>query len=166
MLLLFLVCVLGEYSSRIPSTGTPPNRRFLSSAVLDSESNELISFGGYDFSDSAFSTQISSFSLTSHTWKEVISESTLSPSPFQGTYSYLRSDRVVLVFFGENSKGIISDVYSFSLITYSWKVETLIGDPIEGRTNFGFASFNYLGIDYVAIFGGLTHNGLTNDLYL
>lgn len=166
MLILLFFCVYGKNPSTIPITGSPPNRRYLLTAIFDLESNQLISFCGFDYNENGLTSQINAFNLESKTWKEIIPESSFSPSPFQSSKSYLRSDRKVLIFFGENVQGISSDVYSFDLKTNSWRTEKLIGDTIEGRSSFGFTSFLYLGNEYVGVFGGLTHNGQNNDLFM
>ena len=80
---------------------------------------------------------------------------------------YLRSDRTIIVLFGLKANGITSDIYSFDLVTYIWKIEYLIGDKILGRNDFGATSFiNAHNKGFIAIFGGITQNGPSNDLFL
>ena len=152
--------------SSIPSTGIPPSQRFLVSAVYDELENRIITYGGYD-DQNGYVSDLYAFYLNSSTWSEIPFESSTIPEGPKSSYMYLRSDRTLLVFFGMKFSGISSDIYGFDLVTYRWKEEFLSGDKITGRNDFGATSFiNDQNATIIAIFGGITYNGPSNELFL
>lgn len=166
MFLLLLFLAQAYEVLKIPSTGPPPVKRIALSTVYDAYTNQLFVFGGYNNILSEFQSTVHTFSLTSYTWGEILPQSLINPNGFSESCSYIRPDRTILFFFGENEFGISSDIYSFSLETYSWKIEVLTGDPILGRTGASCASFEYENEDYMVVFGGLNVNGKNNDLFM
>ena len=153
--------------SSIPSTGIPPMQRYAGSAVYDSLENRIITFGGCIDAQDAYLSDLYSFDLNSSIWSEILPDSLLIPDGIAQPYTYLRSNSTLLVFFGLKYSGLSSDVYSFDLISFSWKIEQLTGERILGRTGFGAAEYkNDQNETFVAMFGGLTHSGATNELIL
>ena len=142
-------------------------QRYGVSAVYDEKDNRIITYGGYDTSQGVYLSDLYAFDLTSHTWSEIFPDSSTIPQGLYSTYIYLRSDRSLLVFFGERDNGISADVYSFNLISHCWKLESLTGDLIPGRNDFGATVYtNDQNITFIAFFGGLTQNGASNELFL
>ena len=152
--------------SKIPSTGNPPNRRYQTRTVVDTSLNRLITFGGYDTVIQDCISSLTTFDLNTNSWGEIIPESSSYPQSAMGAIVYLRSDRKLLVLFGETDSGISSGIYTFDLNTYYWKIEYLLGDPIMGRAYAGSTSFTYQDTTYLGIFGGITRDGTDNKLYL
>jgi Galactose oxidase, central domain len=66
---------------------------------------------------------------------------------------------------GTGYYGFLSDLWRFNLFTRTWKlIETL---PIEDLgLNGGKINFIYESTEYLALFGGQSWSGYTNDLYL
>ena len=166
MILLVLFIAEAFDISKIPASGVPPSRRYQTLTVFDVELNRLITFGGYDAGKNSFLSYITTFDLTTYTWGIISPESSLNPPPSIPDGICLTSDRKLLIFFGETAAGISSDIYSFDLISYSWRNEIPTGDRILGRSGSGFTKFTYLNTDYVAIYSGLTRNGIDTNLYL
>ena len=165
-MIFLLIAVEAMKVSTIPQTGTPPDRRYDSSGVFDSDLNQLISFGGYDYKFQSLSSSLHSFNLSSNTWSEIPQASLISPPPLSKGKLCIRSDRKLFYFFGETSSGFSSDVFSFDLSKNSWEILTLSGDPISRRVDYSLVQFIYLNREYAAIFGGVTPNGKDNDLFL
>ena len=152
--------------STIPSTGIPPLQRYGVFAVYDELEDRIITYGGYN-DQSKYLSDIYSFYLNSSMWSEIQPESLTTPDGSYSSYMYLRSDRTLLTFFGLKHLGISSDIFSFDLVTYTWKVESLTGDKIIGRNDFAATNFiSDQNVSYIAIFGGTTHNGASNELFL
>ena len=166
MLYFLIFLAKGINISLIPKTGPPPSESYETSAVYDSVENQIIVFGGWSHKTDEYLSRISTYSLTSNLWGELSPESSQSPPGLTFTRLYLRSDRNLFVFFGQKATGQSSDIFCFNLETLSWSVITLSGDPISGRSNFGFASFSSSSGNYVAVFGGITDAGIDNNLYL
>ena len=166
MFFLLIFLVQGMDITKIPSTGNPPNRRFLTSTAIDKALNRLISFGGFDTVLQSYVSSLITFDLNTNSWGEIFPESLIIPQSSMATIVYIRSDRKMLLLFGENDSGISSGVYTFDLTTYYYRIEYLLGDPILGRTHSASTSFTYLNASYLALFGGVTRNGVENDLYL
>ena len=152
--------------SIIPSTGTPPNSLIKAGACYDKLYNRIIVFGGYSIIAQSFASDLLWFDLSNNLWGEIITQSYISPPGLDGNQIYLRNDRSLFVFFGNMEDTISSEVFRFNLNTSSWSVETLSGDPLIGRSDYAFCEFEYLNKEYVAIFGGLTMNGVDNLLFL
>ena len=154
-------------SIKIPSTGTPPIQKYQCSSVYDEQENRIITYGGYDNKNSKYLSDLSFFDLNTYTWEDILPASSEIPKGTSMQYMHLRSDRFLLIFFGERSNGISSDVFSFDLISNSWKSETLIGDRITGRSNFAVTEFiNNQNETFIAFFGGITQNGADNSLFM
>jgi hypothetical protein len=151
---------------KIPTTGSSPSRTTASAAVYDPIDNIIITFGGFNYQLNAMSSALKTFSLQTLTWGELTPHSNLIPPGLESTQLYLRSDRKLFVFFGSSTAGTSNEIYCFNLKNFIWTIQELTGETIYGRDHFGFTSFEYNGDNYVAIFGGLTHKGLDNTLYL
>ncbi|OMJ71786.1 hypothetical protein SteCoe_29907 [Stentor coeruleus] len=158
--------VQGFEISQIPSTGTPPQRTYALTSIFDKQENRIISFGGYIIDEKSYTYALNIFNLTENLWDRILPESSLVPPGLGFSQLYLRNDRTLLAFFGEKSDGISGDVFSFNLNTRIWNTERLIGDSIPGRRFYGFERFDFGGKKYVGIFGGITHAGVSNDLFL
>ena len=151
--------------SMIPPTGTPPDRKMYSSAVYDSQYNRIITIGGYNLNENEYFSSINTYDLSTNLWGEIFPESFNLPGICLLSL-YLRNDRKVLAFFGQKQDGFSSQVFSFDLNTYLWNTETLSGDSILGRYYNGFTYFTSSNTTYLAFFGGLTHKGADNNLFL
>ena len=138
MILLVLFIAEAFDISKIPASGVPPSRRYQTLTVFDVELNRLITFGGYDAGKNSFLSYITTFDLTTYTWGIISPESSLNPPPTSPVGVCLTSNRKLLIFFGQSVAEISSDVYSFDLISYSWRNEILTGDRILGRSASGF----------------------------
>lgn len=152
--------------TKIPESGSPPSRLTGSAAVYDSIMNRIITFGGIEYRNNIQVSSVLTFDLGLLIWGEIKTQSTFIPDSRELSNMHLRPDRKLLIFFGITASGISSDVYSFSLETGIWKTEDLTGDAISGRDSPGFTCFTYSGIEYVSFFGGLTINGLDDNLYM
>ena len=164
-LLLVKISVILELT-HIPISQAPPPSNYLSSAVYDPVKDRILTYGGADASSSTLISSMNSFSLATNSWESPIPIRSPITTALSSHKLYLRSDQKILIFFGVNSQGISSDVFSFDLNTYRWNSEILTGDPLSGRINFGFTSFVYIDCSYIAIFGGLSVEGMNNDLFL
>ena len=153
--------------SYIPSTGNPPSQRYGVSSVYDELENRIIIYGGYSSKSDTYLSDLYIFDLNSFTWLEILPDSSTIPEGLEASYMYLRSDRTLLIFFGLRYSGVSADVYSFNLITHYWKLESLTGDLIKGRKDFGATEYiNYQNESFIAIFGGMTYSGSSNELFL
>ena len=101
MLILFICLVHGMEIARIPSTGNPPNRRYLTSTAVDTFLNRLIIFGGYDVILGSAVSSLITFDLNTNSWGEIFPESSIFPQATMGAIVCIRSDRKMLVIFGE-----------------------------------------------------------------
>ena len=160
----FLIA-LGITVSKIPSTGTPPQPHSWSTPAYDETSNRIILFGGYFPDSREYLSTLFTFSLTELNWDMIYPESDYEPPGLSAAYTAIHSNGLY-VFFGQKYKGLSSDVYRFDLITYRWELANLQGDVMLGRYSYSFTSFSYLNSAYVAIFGGITHYGYDNELFL
>ena len=151
----------------VPITGIAPIQNYGASAVYDEKENRIIIYGGYSYDEDSYLSDLYVFDLNSTTWSEILPDSSIIPEGSYSNYMYLRSDNTLLVFFGFKYSGISSDIYSFNLISYSWKIESLIGDSIRGISDFGATEYiNDQNETFIAFFGGITHSGASNMLFL
>ena len=159
--------IYGMNVTLIPSTGTPPVQKYEWASVYDEKEHRIITFGGYDNTNNEFLSDLYYFDLNSLEWYYIISSSSEVPKGRFSSYMYLRSDRVLLIFFGQRYDGITSDVFSFDLTTHSWKLESLTGDKVAERCNFGADYFtNNQNETFVAFYGGITQSEISSDLFL
>jgi hypothetical protein len=131
-----------------------------SSAVYDIQNDQIITIGGRESSSDFAHSQVRSFNLKTNEFHTIRSTSEMKPSSYEGHFLFLRQDRKIFVF------GTCSDVFAFNLDTSSWTYEKISGSLVGNIINAGYSSFNFKGINYVGIFGGITEKGYNNDLYL
>ena len=141
-------------------------RRGGSSAIYDEIENRIITFGGYKIPDFIYVSDLYSYELENSTWTEITPESYFVPPGIALTKLFLRSDRILLSFYGNTYENLISEIYSYDLSTNVWTTVTLSGDYISARTEYAFTSFTYLNNEYIAIYGGLTKSGVSDELFL
>ncbi|OMJ66392.1 hypothetical protein SteCoe_36769 [Stentor coeruleus] len=166
--MIFLVLAIANSLKivEIPKSGSPPSRLLGSAAIYDSIMNRIITYGGIDYRNNIHVSSVFTFHMNLLTWDEIKPQSSFLPDGREQSNMCLKPDRKLLIFFGVTASGISSDVYSFNLETGIWKTEELIGDAVSGRESPGFACFTYFDIEYTSFFGGLTLNGLDNNLYI
>ena len=147
-------------TSRIPSTGTPPESCTGSAAVYDPQTNTIITIGGERISDTTILSNVYFFNLTSKTWSSPRIISEYEPKGMRRHRAYLRKDRKIIII------GAYKEIILFDIEDFSWSYEELKGDKLFGIYSFGMAAFTENGIEYIAIFGGSTLYSYSNNLYL
>lgn len=166
--MLLLICIIAESIEILtaPISGPSPPALIRTKAAFNPETNEIIIFGGQDATTLKFKNTLHTFNIESLVWGMITSQTYESPPGLASAEIFLTVDKKILVFFGTMKSAISSNVYSFTLTTKKWAVETLSGDYIDGRVNYACNDYYYKGIRYLAIFGGLTSDGIDNNLYL
>lgn len=168
IIMLLFICIIVESIeiSSIPISGPSPPALIKTKATFNPDTNEIIIFGGQDAATLKFKNTLYTFNVESLVWGEIASQTNESPPGLASAEIFLTIDKKILVFFGTMKNAISSNVYSFTLTTKKWAIETLTGDYIDGRVNYACNDYYYKGIKYLAIFGGLTSDGIDNNLYL
>ena len=162
---LFLHSALSYTLSKIPPTHTPPNLFYSCGAAYDPVSNSLLAFGGWNEVESKYMNTLVSFSLSTLQWETIFPKSLYVPPPLCAPVLFLRSDRMLLSFFGISSNGYISDLLLFNLTSESWTVAPMV-KLVPARAHPTYTDLQLKGVEYLAVFGGFTENGISNDLYL
>ena len=151
--------------SRIPSTDYPPQYLNSVTSAYDKTNNQLIIFGGYNSETDEFFSELYTFSLKELYWDEITPESDYIPPGLAKSNMVIYSN-TIYIFYGKKKGGISGDIYSFSLDSLVWRLENLQGEKISGRVDSAFATFEYNNTVYAAMFGGLTHSEVSNELIL
>ena len=144
----------------IPFYKTPPPSVYLSSSVYDEKLNQIITIGGTNAITDSQKPDINIFDLNSKTFKKLYMLSDYEPKSFSSQVMFLRNDRKILLF------GFNSGIYSFSLENFAWSIETTTGDLLADFSSFGYTDFFMNGIQYIALFGGTSEYGASNNLFL
>ena len=165
-LVLFVFIAHALQKTSIPEYSIPPMRRGSSSAVYDELENRIITFGGKTMSLDQYYWDLYSYEFDENTWKEILPESYFVLPQLASSALFLRSDRILLVLYGNNHQDLSSEIYSYDLSINVWKTVALNGDYISARTQFTYTSFNYSNNEYIAIYGGITKNGVSDELFL
>ena len=165
LLLLNFIRIFSLEISKIPSVDTPPQGSSVAAVVYYEAKNQLIIFGGYIIETNEYLSKLYSFSLSNASWSEIHPESNFSPPGITIANLAIYSN-TLYVFYGQKDTGCSADVFSFNLVSLAWKIEYLQGDIINGRYKNAFTTFKKNNTDYIAIFGGLTHLGKSNELFL
>ena len=147
-------------TSRIPSTGTPPESCTGSAAVYDEKTNTIITIGGERISDTTILSDVYFFNLTSNTWSSPRIISDYEPKGMRRHRAYMRKDRKIIII------GAFKEIILFDIDDFSWSYEELKGDNLFGIYSFGMAGFTENEVEYIAIFGGSTLYSYSNNLYL
>ncbi|OMJ79590.1 hypothetical protein SteCoe_20359 [Stentor coeruleus] len=167
MLILFPCLIVQAFIiSKIPPSGPAPNPMLKSKATYLPNTKEILLFGGQDVSTSEYKSTLYTFNIESLVWGEIIPQSYENPPGLIYAEIFLVSENKILVFFGEMKNAISSKVYSFDLKTKIWNTEQLSGDNIIGRVSYACSDFYYKGVKYLAIYGGLTSNGIDDSFYI
>ena len=166
MILFYLIIpTLSIIFENIPSTGPLPALFDTSGIVYDEITNTLIIFGGKNVIESTYTNKLITFSLDSLTWSELYPESFFMPLPISSPITYLRSDRILLSIFGLTDAGYISDLIAYNLSSNSWSLLNYEKKTL-GRTQASYDTFAWNNTEYIIIFGGITINGASHDLFL
>lgn len=97
----------------IPETGTPPSYRELSATGLDAEKAKLYIYGGRS---KVLYGDMREFNFTSKKWNEIYPASVFNPGPRSNAYMIkLQNQRKFVLFGGDNSSGLISDVWVYEI---------------------------------------------------
>lgn len=152
--------------TELPLTGVSPDRMTRTSSVIHSKNNEIITFGGRIASSGKFSSSIYSYSIKDNKWSHIIPKSGFSPPSMYNSKLFIQSSRYLIVLFGTSTNEISSSVYKFDLDLLVWTTTTLSGDLIYGLDDAASCTFEYNGVQYLGIFGGLSIEGYQNSLYL
>ncbi|OMJ69069.1 hypothetical protein SteCoe_33305 [Stentor coeruleus] len=164
--ILFLLAVKGFEIFTIPSEGSSPSPKANCKSAFNPATNEIIIFGGQDTTTLEYLNSLYTFNIGTLVWREIIPQSYENPPGLILGEIFLVDSKKILLFFGKTADTISSEVYSFDLKTNRWAVENLTGDDIEGRMNYAFADYIYNNTRYLAIYGGLTLNGIDNGLFI
>ena len=172
--LLLLVAISHSLSisvNNIPDTKTPPNRRHGSALALDPIQNSLFVYGGFEDSNEYFD-DMWRFDLDTQTWEEILSPSSLTPGPRSYSYmQFLSNRRLLLLFGGSTVKGPISDLWLFDLDNYlvrfiQWHQVSSPDSILPSSVYSSKASFEINGKEYLAVYGGIYRDGISNRLYM
>jgi hypothetical protein len=158
--------VKGIVYNEIPETGVCPDRMTKTSSVFYTKKNQIITFGGRIASTEKYSSSLYSYSVSSNRWNEIHPRSGIKPPAMYDTKLFIQSSRYLILLFGVNRNEISSEVYKFDLELLVWSTTLLTGDQLYGLDNSATCSFTYNNIDYFAIYGGLSIEGISNSLFM
>ena len=152
--------------TELPLIGVSPDRMTRTSSVIHLKNNEIITFGGRIASSGELSSSIYSYSITGNKWNQIIPRSSFTPPSMYNSILFIQSSRFLIVLFGTSKDEISSSAYKFDLDLLVWTTTSLSGDLIYGLDDTASCIFEYNGVEYLAIFGGLSIEGYQNTLYL
>ena len=159
-LLSILVLVSSIQLNPIPSTLSPPNMLLRYSAVYDEVGSQILTIGGSDPKTFKNLKSIISFNLTTLKFKTITYMSKMNFEEISGNQLFMRRDRKIFSF------GFSPGCNSLNPENYEWRTENLGGDPFPTLVDFSSTSYEKEGVQYVAIFGGISLESLSNDLYM
>ena len=162
MLFLFFILELVSciHLNPIPSTLSPPNMLLRYSAVYDEVGTQILTIGGSDPTTFKNLKSIISFNLTTLKFKTITLMSKMNFEEISGNQLFMRKDRIIFSF------GFSPGCNSLNPENYEWRTESLGGDPFPALVDFSSVSYEKEGIQYVAIFGGVSVEYLSNNLYM
>jgi hypothetical protein len=131
-----------------------------SSSIYDSFSNQIITIGGFDPSNSQSIDQIISFNLTSQTFSKIFPVSKFDYGVASGHQIFLRKDRKIFIF------GFMAGCYSFNLQSKEWKIEEFLGISFPQLLDFAGVQFERNGKEFVVVYGGRDLFQMRTDLFL
>ena len=161
---LFITCYSIKINELTTSSSSPPQLIYTSSVFIPSK-NRIVVFGG-EKSSGSFSSSLYYFDLSTSTWGEYDCSSLDPPPGLSQSHLFLTPDSKLLLLFGKTSKGLSSSIFSFDFNSKSWSRANLTGDSIQASVGSSSCSYNFNGNKFFAIFGGITSNGLTDELYM
>ena len=160
----FISCYSIKIDELTASSSSPPQLTYTSSVFIPSN-NRIAVFGGQKSSGS-FSSSLYYFDLPTSTWGQYECSSPDPPPGLSQSHLFLASDSKLFLLFGKSAKGLSSSIFSFDLNSKSWSRANLTGDSIQASVGSSHCSYNYNGKNFFAIFGGITLNGLSDELYM
>ena len=122
-------------------------------------------FGGQDSYGSA-SSSLYSFDISSNTWKEVDHFGSFKPPGLYHCFSFISNKKQLYVLFGKNELGISDSVYVFDLDSLLWSLVYMKGDKISHSILSADCFFNYESENYLALYGGISKDGISDSFYL
>lgn len=152
--------------SRVPVNGSSPKGLSKPTAVYCNYTDEILIFGGQEIESQQYSSSIFSFNLQTFTWGEVVYGSDFRPPGLIFAQAFMQSYNKMIVMFGTTVNEISSKCFSFDLDAKTWQLEELKGDKVYGRIASAYCEFEYNYVKYLAVYGGVTINGESDELFL
>jgi hypothetical protein len=155
--------------SFFPATKTPPSSRMYHMIDYIHSYNSLLVFGG--LSGSSRLNDIFYFNLDTQAWGELIPFTLAGPGKLylgarQGPGGFVSETlQYLFVYGGASDIGPLNDLWGFSASSQRWFEFNTISPPTP-RTLFGFVHYIEAGVEYFAVFGGMTLYGRDNGLYV
>ncbi|CAG9318129.1 unnamed protein product [Blepharisma stoltei] len=163
----FLIIAYGLEFHTFPITDSPPNPR--KGLIMDAipSHNSMVGFGGYENRESIYS-DIWQFNVTSNTWNALFGTNNYSPDGrYCGGGFYRYKSEEYCIWGGRSSKGVLNDIWCFHLRYFTWREIEINGNTIvNSRYKIGYTSWNETGITMFAVFGGISTDALSRDLFM
>ena len=166
LILINITCLYAIQYAELPSSGVCPSRMTRSSSVFLPKTNQILTFGGRIAQSGEFSSSLYTFSLDSNKWNEIAPKSEIRPPKMYNSKLFIHSSRFLILLFGCSKTFISSTIYKFDLDSHIWSTTLLSGDTLPALEDSSSCLFVHNQIEYFAIFGGLSLEGVQNSLYL
>ena len=150
----------------LPSSGVCPSRMTRSSSIFLPKKNQILTFGGRIAESGEFSSSLYIFSLDSNKWDQLAPKSELIPPKMYNPKLFIYSSRFLIVLFGRSKTFISSTIFKFDLDSHVWSTTLLSGETLPPLEDSSTCLFEHNQVEYFAIFGGLSLQGVQNGLYL
>ena len=164
----FLLCTLLAESIELtqsPASNQSPSRMIHSTTSGFHLDSKLYIFGGQE-SDGSTSSSLYSFDISSNTWKEVNHLGAFKPPGLYNCKSFISRNTQFYVLYGKNEFGISENVYVFNLNSLLWSLSYLKGDKISHSILHAECSFQIKSVEYLALYGGISKDGITDSFYM
>ena len=132
--------------------------------AYDSESDQVILFGGYNLKNGTYLNDTFSYNLNTNSWKKMEPETSPPGRNYQVMVYHPALDRVVM-FGGSTPDNPLNDTWEYDFNTDTWEMVNVSNAPPD----YYYGSMVYVSsLDRIIMFGGLSLSmlGATNDMWM
>ncbi|OMJ70412.1 hypothetical protein SteCoe_31617 [Stentor coeruleus] len=165
MLIFLLYLVQSLTITTVPSFLTPPTPRRLVSGIHCDKINHAFLFGGGSQSGNPYNDEMWKFGISNYTWEQT---SLTTPAMPEGRIASAMAtiDDMIYMYGGACDHGPSADFWSFNTSENVWIELKAEGDNPGPIAYSAFANYEWNHVDYMAMFGGYSDTGPTNNFFI
>lgn len=162
----FITSVHSANLIELNTLGTVPDRVVSASACYYKTKNQILLYGGMLEDSLTISNTLYYYDIESKYWSEYIPQSLLRPPGLFTPKMFVGQNNKLYVIHGKTTLSVSADVFSFDFVNQVWKNEELLGDYLPPTFESAYCEYFHNSVQYFAIYGGLSSEGVDGDLYM
>lgn len=150
---------------QLPISRSTPSKMIHSTSAYNKSHKTIYTFGGEQV-DRSLSNSLRAFNVQYGYWDDIEPFTIFKPPGLSMAKSFFRTNNQFYVLFGKSDEGISEHIYVFDSDLKTWKQDYLTGDFILPSIKAADCSYTYDFIEYIALYGGISKDGISDTFYM